>query len=135
MASGVTCRSSASGSSAVTTVAFQCGTGTRSCCRPVQMAHSNTVGEYSLASEPRGARGGATAAQGVHEGSAKVSSKGVGLPGWSVWLANWVPPPAGGESRALIRLAGMSGPLQQQTGVVERLLIRKTELSVPDLRC
>ena len=83
MAAGGACHSSSPRRSNVPIVAFQCRACTCRCCREIQVAHSDTVGECSLQEqlrlEERG--GGATAAQGVHEGSTKVRFQRGGIAG------------------------------------------------------
>lgn len=86
MASGAACHSSSRGP-AVPIVALGRRTGTRRRCRPVQVARSGTVGECSEAAEPGGVRGGATAAQGVHEGSAQVRFPRGGVAGSALAVA------------------------------------------------
>lgn len=134
MASGAACHSS-SGASTVPVVAFGRRAGTRRCCRPVQVAHSSTVGECSEAREPRGTRGGATAAQGVHEGSAKVRFQRGGIAG-SVLVAA-----ALGSTSQERKAAGFCGWMSGSAGATpgagrsgERFRSQVRELWVPGLR-
>ena len=86
MASGAACHSSSPGGSDVPIVAFQCRTGTRRCCRPIQVAHSDTVGEWSLQEQlsPEEQGVGLRQPKGSMKVPVKSGSKGVGLPGVSV---------------------------------------------------
>lgn len=134
MASGAACHSS-SGGSAVPMVVFGRRAGTRRCCRPVQVAHSSTVGECSEAKEPRGARGGATAAQGVHEGSAKVRFQRGGIAGSVLAVASLGP--TSQERKAASFCGWMSGSVGATPGAGrsgERFRSQVRELWVPGLR-
>lgn len=86
MAAGGACHSSSPRCSNVPIVAFQCRAGTCRCCRAIQVAHSDTVGECSLQEqlrlEERGV--GLRRPKESMKVPQKSASKGVGLPVTSV---------------------------------------------------
>lgn len=128
MASGAACHSSTSGGSAVPTVAPRCRAVTCRRCRPIQVAHSDTVGKCSLKKqlslEEQGV--GLRRPSGSMKVPLKSASKGVELPGASLSLVSRDPPPWSGQLCTSVgSLAGVPGPLQERRRMVERYFTRE----------